>query len=229
MTNALKYIFLTLIILTVLTDGGNAHQAFRIIAQGDDGVDQEPPLVVPTPAYADDDCSILTSPDGLSYYALPTRLSRLPSVSGSLFGLSLESEAQDHLVVFLVHGLDTDRVQHCISTFAKDSGTSIDNISLYPLSLVDVSLISDPEDYPSLKFYFSHTIITSQSPQLLILTVLQSSSRRNVTAIKDGLKLQMSSTASARIRIQNPDSTVSYMTVTLPLDLGHIGLSSQGL
>lgn len=225
---------ISLFAATVLFQGmvpsiGLAHQSFRVTSPEAIPAEPEPPILADTASYSDADCSIYKDISSTQFYALPTKLSRIPSSPDSLLGAALESERQDHIVVVLVHGVDRELLDLCVSRFAKTAAISTAKVSLYPFEIVDVSLISDPNDHLVVKFNFAKSYRLSFRNNPMLMTIIQSSARRNVRTLKKALFLKFDAVAAVRLRVQNSSGTIEYRTLTIPITLGNIGLSSQGL
>ncbi|MER8464540.1 hypothetical protein [Mesorhizobium sp. M1396] len=206
-----------------------AHQVFRI-TDGSTPVVQEiePPALRETAVYDAPDCSIFASSDGARLFAIPTKLIRIPGRNGALLGASLESEPQDHIVVILLHGIDRGAIENCIKEFQLTDGSGV-KVELYPSSVYDIELLSDPNDFRVLKFHFQASSASSIDDNFRIMTIIQSSSRRNITTIKKALAGKLDALAKIKIKILKKDGSTNYETVTVPVDIGDINLSSQGL
>ncbi len=213
----------------LISSAANSHQGFRILSSDTAPTLPDIPAISETSSFDAEECSVYQAHDKSKYYVLPTRLYRIPGPSGALFAASLESEAQDHVAVVLLHGIDADKISLCAKEFKTKIGDPSAVVDLYPATLSDVTLISDPQDYRTLKFNFTYSSRVSFNNQMMLMTIIQASSKENVRNMKKLLSLQLDAVAEARIRVQKPDGTIEFRPITLSVDLGHIGLSSQGL
>lgn len=226
----MKSAILTLLFALLLSSHSDAHQAFRVLRQGSLPVLSDQPVLEPTPIYQSGKCSVYPQEGSNNrFYSVPSRLHPVQSRSDSLFGASLESERQDHIIIIIAHGILQSELHDCEQEFLKSRGSADATISLYPAELSDVSLIGDPQDHLVLKFYYASTAGDQISRQLQVLTILQSSSRKNVKVIKKLLALQLDAVAILKIKVRNSSGAEVYKLLTIPMTLGSIRISSQGL
>lgn len=215
--------------LILTASAAEAHQVFRLI---DNGATLSPipaePKLDQAPIYTATDCSLYSSPGTDRLYAIPSRFFRSPSLTGAAFGASIESERQDHIVVALIHSIDTERISRCIDDFQSTQATAR-TVLLYPAQITDVSLLSDPSDHQVLKFHFVPTSPNTLGSDLQILTIVQSSTKSNVRSLKSLLALQLEAVAKLQIQVDLGNGQSEYRFLTVPLDLGNVNLSSQGL
>lgn len=211
----------------IIPISAQAHEVFKLL-QGSGEIKPPPsqPTINDVPTYEDEDNWIFSGKNQ-TYFLIPKRLVLVRSQTPFLFGASIQSKKQNHLIVLLVHSADKSAIKKSIKKFVSSNPQA--KVDLYPALVPNISFITDPLDHLVLKFNSTASSSNLDSPNFMTLSVIQSSGRSNVQQIKSLMSNGINAVAYLSIKITGANGVDIAKILTIPLELNSINLTSNGL